>query len=79
MSINDLVTEVLQRWVQVAGIDTSVLDPKKRTFSVSWGEGVADLRGTHNQRKHLDMLHTAWDLDPTGITVLMLIRGYFEE
>ena len=67
-TLNEIVTEALYKWVEVAGIDLSVLDP-------NW---AGTLKDWHHQRE-LEMLQQSWDLDPTGLTTLMLIRGSFED
>lgn len=76
VELNILVNEILQKWIVVAGIDLSVLSPDKKSWTVSLGGG---LHGEANQRDHLKMLEKSWDLDPTGLTTLMIVRGYFED
>ena len=76
LPLNDLVNDILQKWIVVAGIDLSVLSPDKKSFSVSWSGSLA---GEANQRDHLKMLEKSWDMDPTGLTTLMIVRGFFEE
>jgi len=65
----DIVTDALKRWIEVAGIDLSVLDPERK--SLSFGEW--------DQKQEIETLQKMWDLDPSGLTTLMLIRGSFEE
>lgn len=76
VELNALVNAILQKWITIAGIDLSVLSPDKKSWTVSFG---GSLHGEANQRDHLKMLEKSWDLDPTGLTTLMIVRGYFEE
>lgn len=75
-TLTPLVNYILQKWITVAGIDLSVLSPDKHSWTVSFGGGLA---GEANQRDHLKMLEKTWELDPTGLTTLMVVRGFFEE
>ena len=48
IALNELVNDVLQKWITVAGIDMSVLSPDKRSWTVSFGGGLhgGPTRGT---------------------------------
>lgn len=61
--INDLVDEAIEKWKEVAGID---LEAKSfRLGAVERGQFTVDL-------------YKALELDSTGITTAMMLRGYFE-
>jgi len=77
LTVTEHIGNILQEWITVAGIDTDVLNPERSSWSYSLGG--RSLVGTGNQRDHLKMLEKAWELDPTGVSLLMLIRGFFEE
>lgn len=67
-TINDLVNDALLRWVAVTGTD-----PERKTFR--WSNGTW---GDYDLSRVLEDLNQSRELDPSGITTFMLLRGVAE-
>ena len=63
-TINQLVNEALVRWAKLVGVD-----PEKKAKSISSWE----------LDRHLAALNESRDLDPTGLTTFMMLRGLTDE
>ena len=76
-TVNQLVNEALKRWADVTGAN-----PNKRGFTIrlTVQEGGSQLEpfDQYTLAKHLEALNESRDLDPTGLTTLMMLRGLTE-
>lgn len=68
-TINDILNEALTRWADLTGVD---LDNR------SWTLGGGKLWTPRNIQKYTQAIADARDLDPSGLTAFMMLRGVFE-
>lgn len=70
-SLNDLVNEAILAWTRI-----TKTDPSRTSFRISLSDdGFSDLE----LRDIFQDLNESRDLDPTGLTTFMLLRGLMEE
>lgn len=71
-TINELVNEALRRWVALTGLvmDDDGLNVKSCAGNCPWQSWTV--------RQHTEELNKSRELDPTGLTTFMLLRGLTE-